>query len=45
VGGYTFRDTVTLRAPVLGGSFDVVGKVVLEPDGQGRPVELIFLGV
>jgi hypothetical protein len=44
LGSYTFRDTVTLRAPVLGGSFDVIGKVTLEPNGDDRVVELIFLG-
>ena len=45
IGSYVFRDTVTLRSPVLGGSFDVVGKIELAPvDAEGRVVELIFLG-
>jgi len=44
IGTYVWRDTVTLRAPVLGGSFNVVGAIYLEPLDPDREAYLIFLG-
>jgi hypothetical protein len=45
VGGYTFVDSVTFRAPVLGGRFEVFGIVqTSEADTAGSNVEVEYLG-
>ena len=45
IGGYTFRDSVTFRSPVLGGNFEVFGIVrTSEADTAGNNVEVEYLG-
>jgi hypothetical protein len=45
IGGYTFRDSVTFRAPVLGGSFEVLGIVrTQDVDTAGSDVKVEYLG-
>jgi hypothetical protein len=45
IGGYLFKDSVTFRAPVLGGGFDVIGRIgTVTADTDGDRVELEFLG-
>ena len=45
IGAYTFKDSVTFRTPVLGGSFDVLGTIEMNAeDTLGNNVEVELLG-
>lgn len=45
IGAYTFKDSVTFRAPVLGGRFDIVGIIrTVESGTGGDDVEVEFMG-
>ena len=45
IGGYTFKDSVTFRSPVLGGRFDIVGIIRTNAsDTGGDDVEVEFIG-
>jgi hypothetical protein len=45
IGSYTFCDSVTFRAPVLGGSFEVLGIVrTNDVDTAGNDVKVEYMG-